>query len=493
MTNQKTERVELIVLNKPGVLGRVAGHIRHEGWNIKRLSVEPAAEPLSGEASPCPAPADESEGTSFMEIDIEGTHTKLAQVMDRILNLDCVISVTMIQNGEKITRRRPQEREVEEAPKEKIVKVPPKKENVFRILAINPGSTSTKFSLYDNEVCVVTKNISHDTAQLSQYGSVLNQKEFRKNCVMQSLKSFDVDTASIDAIAGRGGLLKPIESGVYIINKKMLDDLHSATAAIHASALGAIIASEIAAGLETKDRANSVRAVNAYVVDPIVVDEMDRNAKLTGMPGIERSSVFHALNQKAIAKRLAKQLGKPYENARFIVAHLGGGITIGAHRYGRVIDVNDALAGEGPFTPERTGAVPLVPVINMCFSGEYTQNEMIEKVTKYGGMKAYLGTNDETEVEKMINDGDEFAALVSDSMAYQVSKEIGAMTAVLEGLVDAIILTGGLAYSNRFTGAIKQRVDKLAPVYVFPGEDEMLALASGVLRVLRGEEKAARY
>ena len=486
MANRKTERVELTVLNKPGVLGRVAGHIRHEGWNIKRLSVQPTnsetgADDNEGEWAKIP-------GTSFMEIDIEGAHTKLAQVMDRILNLDCVISIAMIQNGEKIIRRRPLECIIEETPKEKIIKAPLKKENTFRILAINPGSTSTKFSLYDNEQCVITNNISHDTAQLTQYGSVLNQREFRKGCILQSLNACDVDVSSIDAIAGRGGLLKPIASGVYIINKKMIDDLHSATAAIHASALCAIIASEIADDLETKGR-----TVNAYVVDPIVVDEMDRNAKLTGMPGIERSSVFHALNQKAIAKRLAKQLGKTYENARFIVAHLGGGITIGAHRYGRVIDVNDALAGEGPFTPERTGAVPLVPVINMCFSGEYTQKEMIEKVTKYGGMKAYLGTNDETEVEKMINDGDEFAALVSDSMAYQVSKEIGAMTAVLEGLVDAIILTGGLAYSNRFTGAIKQRVDKLAPVYVFPGEDEMLALASGVLRVLRGEEKATRY
>jgi len=263
----------------------------------------------------------------------------------------------------------------------------------------------------------------------------------------------------------------------------MLEDLHSATAAIHASALGAIIASEIAVPL----------GIPAYVVDPIVVDEMDRNAKLTGMPGVERSSVFHALNHKAIARRLAAELGKPYENARFIVAHLGGGITVGAHRYGRVIDVNDGLAGEGPFTPERTGAIPVIPIINMCFSGEYTQAEMVEKVTSKGGMKAYLGTSDEAEVQKMINNGDEFAALLLDSMAYQVAKEIGAMAAVLEGLVDAIILTGGLAHSIRFTGAVKQRVDKFAPVYVFPGEDEMLALASGVLRVLRGKERAAQY
>jgi butyrate kinase len=312
---------------------------------------------------------------------------------------------------------------------------------------------------------------------------VLNQKELRRECIMQSLAAAGLNLASIDAVAGRGGLLKPIESGVYPINEKMLEDLHSATAAIHASALGAIIASEIAVPL----------GIRAYVVDPVVVDEMDRNAKLTGMPGVERSSVFHALNQKAIARRLATELGKPYENARFIVAHLGGGITVGAHRYGRVIDVNDALAGEGPFTPERTGAIPVVPIINMCFSGEYTQTEMIEKVTQKGGMKAYLGTSDEEEVQKMINNGDEFAALVMDSMAYQVSKEIGAMAAVLEGLVDAIILTGGLAHSTRFTGAIKQRVDKLAKVHVFPGEDEMLALASGILRVLQGKEKEAHY
>ena len=473
---QNTERVELTVLNKPGVLGRVAGHIRHEGWNIKRLTVDESKNPDGA------AGASGETGTSFMEIDIEGTHTKLAQVMDRILNLDCVISIGMIQNGEKVIRRRPQDRVINTLPQDTISKAPPKKEKSFRILAINPGSSSTKFGLYDDGLCILVKNIRHDAALLTK-GSVLNQKEYRRNCIMQSLEAYGVDCSSIDAIAGRGGLLKPIESGVYTINEKMLEDLHSATAAIHASALGAIIASEIAAAL----------AVSAYVVDPIVVDEMDRNAKLTGMPGIERSSVFHALNQKAIARRLAAQLGKPYENARFIVAHLGGGITIGAHRYGRVIDVNDALAGEGPFTPERTGAVPLVPIINMCYSGEYTQAEMIEKVTKNGGMKAYLGTGEEMEVQKMIYDGDEFAALVLDSMAYQVSKEIGAMTAVLEGLVDAIILTGGLAHSNRFTGAIKQRVDKLAPVHVFPGEDEMLALASGVLRVLKGEEKAAHY
>ena len=484
MTAKKTERVELVVLNEPGVLGRVAGHIRHEGWNIKRLTVDEDEKPADTSNA---VPAVDA-GTSTMEIDIEGTHTKLAQVIDRILNLDCVLSISMIQDGEKVIRRRPQKQAASASVEAPAVKVPPKCAGVFRILAINPGSQSTKFGLYDDEACVLSKTIRHDTALLAKCGTVLDQKEMRRNCIMQSLEAAGIELGSIDAIAGRGGLLKPIESGVYPINEKMLEDLHSATAAIHASALGAIIASEIAVRL----------GIPAYVVDPVVVDEMDRNAKLTGMPGVERSSVFHALNQKAIARRLAAELGKPgmpmpYENARFIVAHLGGGITVGAHRYGRVIDVNDALAGEGPFTPERTGAIPVIPVINMCFSGEYTQEEMIEKVTQKGGMKAYLGTNDEAEVQKMINNGDEFAALVLDSMAYQVSKEIGAMAAVLEGLVDAIILTGGLAHSIRFTGAVKQRVDKLAPVYVFPGEDEMLALASGVLRVLRGKERPAQY
>jgi len=474
MTIKESQWVELVVLNKPGVLGRVAGHIRREGWNIKHLTVDEDKKAAD---------------MSTMEIDIEGKNTKLAQVMDRLLNLDCVVSIGMIQNGEKIVRHRAKEELKKVEVTEVVAKAPPKKDGVFRVLAINPGSTSTKFSVYDNELCILSKTIRHSAALLAEYDSILKQKDFRKSIIMKSLEEAEINNTSIDAIAGQGGLLKPIESGVYTINEKMLEDLHSASAAIHASALGAIIAAEIAEHL--KD--SGAGFIPSYVVDPIVVDEMDRNAKLSGMPGIERSSVFHALNQKAIARRLAAELGKPYENARFIVAHLGGGITVGAHRYGRVIDVNDGLAGEGPFTPERAGAVPLIPVIKMCFSGEYTQEEMIEKVAGKGGMKAYLGTIDLTDVQKMINDGDEFAALVLDSMAYQVSKEIGAMAAVLEGLVDAIILTGGLAYSNRFTGAIKQRVDKLAPVHVFPGEDEMLALVSGVLRVLRKTEQPAQY
>jgi len=479
MTAKKTERVELVVLNQPGVLGRVAGHIRHEGWNIKRLTVDEniRTTDISNTAH------DGNAGTSTMEIDIEGAHTKLAQVMDRILNLDCVLSISMMQDGEKVIRRRPQKQAISTSKEAPVAKAPPKGKGVFRILAINPGSQSTKYGLYEDEVCLFIRKIRHEAVDLAKCGSMLAQKELRRDCILRSLEEAGVDLASLDAIAGRGGILKPIESGVYTINERMLEDLHTSAAALHASSLGAIIASEIAGPLN----------IPAYVVDPIVVDEMDRLAKLTGMPGVERASAFHALNQKAMARRLAVELGKPYENCRFIVAHLGGGITIGAHRYGRVIDVNDGISGEGPFSPERSGAVPLLPIIDMCFSGEYTREEMRDKVSKKGGMRAYLGTSEDEEVQKMINEGDEFAALVMDSMAYQVSKEIGSMTAVLEGLVDAIILTGGLAHSARFTGSIKQKVDKLAPVYVFPGEDEILALVSGVLRVLRGEERPAHY
>ena len=465
---RKTEKVKMLVENKPGVLNRIVGHIRHEGWNIKRLAVDEI----------------ENGDISLMEIDIEGAHTKLAQVMERLLNLECVISISMMRNGERVTRKRERKETAELAAQDEIVpKAPAKESGVLRVLTINPGSTSTKFAVYDNETVVFTHTIRHSTADLSDCKTVLEQKDFRKSRILAYIADAGIAGESLDAVAGRGGLLKPIESGTYIINRAMLADLQTATAAIHASALGAIIAAEIAGEF----------SIPAYVVDPIVVDEMDRNAKLTGMPGVERSSVFHALNQKAIARRLAGVIGKTYENSRFIIAHLGGGITVGAHRYGRVIDVNDALSGEGPFSPERMGGIPAMPIIKMCYSGEYTEAEMIDKISRNGGMLAYLGTNDLRVVQKMINEGDEFAALVLDSMAYQVSKEIGAMTAVLEGEIDAIALTGGLAFSNRFTGAIKQRVDKLAPIHVFPGEDEMFALMSGVMRVLRGQELAAQY
>ena len=352
-----------------------------------------------------------------------------------------------------------------------------------RILAINPGSTSTKLAVFDADKLLAEKTIRHSREELGQYAGVLEQEGMRKEYVLSMLSENGIDINSLDAVVGRGGLVKPIDSGTYLINDKMLADLVSATAAVHASSLGGIVAYSI----------GRQHGIAAYVVDPIVVDEMDPCAKLTGIPGIERRSVFHALNTKAIARRAALKLGIDYENGRFIVAHMGGGITIGAHRYGRVVDVNDALSGEGPFTPERCGAVPVTGIIDKCYSGEYSKEEMMQFVSGGGGMSAYLGTNDLRDAEAMIKTGDEYAALVMDSMAYQVSKEIGSMVAVLEGRLHAIILTGGLAYSTRFTGAIKQRVDQIAQVFVFPGEDEMLALAQGAMRVLDGSDMVKEY
>jgi butyrate kinase len=358
-----------------------------------------------------------------------------------------------------------------------------KDDRVFRIMAINPGSTSTKFGVYDNELGVFGETVRHDAAALEQCGSIPDQKQYRLDCVLKILEAAGIDLKSLDAVVGRGGLLKPIKSGVYAVNDRMLEDLRLEHAARHAATLGAILASEIAGPL----------GIPSFIVDPVVVYEMESVTRLSGIPGIERVSVFHALNQKAVARHLASVLGKRYEKSRFVVAHLGGGISVGAHLNGRVIDVNDGIAGEGPFTPERAGGVPVVPVIRMCFSGKYTQDELIKMFAGTGGIKAYLGTSDVTEVLKMVDEGDEFAALVLDSMAYQVAKEIGAMTAVLEGRVDAIILTGGIAYSSRITNAIIKRVKKFAPVHVSPGEDELYALVSGALRVLRGTEKVAEY
>ncbi|HJB26851.1 MAG TPA: butyrate kinase [Firmicutes bacterium] len=353
----------------------------------------------------------------------------------------------------------------------------------FLILAVNPGSTSTKIAVFRNEDLIVVKTVHHSRAELEQFEDIWQQEKMRLACVLEVLKETGISPSDLSAVVGRGGLVEPIDSGTYQVNERMINDLMDAHGSVHASAFGGIIAYEIA-------RQNHIPS---YVVDPIVVDELDQNAKLTGFPGIERRSVFHALNQKSVARRCAADMGLEYENGRFVVAHMGGGITIGAHRYGRVIDVNDALAGEGPFTPERTGALPALSLIHLCFSGEYTEQELVDKVTSKGGLTAYLGTNDLRKVERLIKEGDEYATLVLESMAYQVCKEIGAMYAALEGRADAIILTGGLAHSTRFTGCIKQRVGQMAPIKVYPGEDEMLSLASGALRVLRGEEQAMEY
>jgi len=353
----------------------------------------------------------------------------------------------------------------------------------FLILVINPGSTSTKVAVFENENAVMEKVIRHPGEDFAECPSILSQMPIRIQYIDAALAEAKIELSQLSAVVGRGGLIQPIDSGTYLVNEKMTEDLIDSAAMIHASSLGGLIAADIGKRYD----------IPAYVVDPVVVDELETCARLTGFPGVERRSAFHALNTKAVARQCAEDMGINYEDGRFVVAHMGGGISVGAHRYGRVIDVNDAISGEGPFSPERCGAVPLEAVIEMCYSGRVTKEDMIGMVTKHGGMIAYLGTNDLVKVEKMIREGDEYAALVVDSMAYQVSKEIGAMVAALEGRVDAIILTGGLAYSIRFTGVIKQRVDRIAKVVTYPGENEMEALASGALRVLTGKQRVSEY
>ncbi len=356
-------------------------------------------------------------------------------------------------------------------------------QEVFRLLIINPGSTSTKIAIFDNEKPVLEQTLRHSNEELAPYATIIDQYEFRKNVILDTLNANGINITKLSAVGGRGGLLKPMEGGTYRVNAKMLEDLKNAPMGQHASNLGAIIANEIASQL----------GIPAFIVDPVVVDEMDEIARFSGMPEIKRISIFHALNQKAVARRAAADLGKRYEELNLIVAHLGGGISVGAHKNGRIIDVNNALDGEGPFSPERTGSLPVSGLMKLCYSGKYTIDEMKKKVTGKGGLVAYLGTNDGREVEKMIAAGDKNAELVYKAMAYQVAKEIGACAAVLEGKVNAVCLTGGLAYDKLLISWIKEMVEFIGDVRIYPGEDEMIALAEGGLRVLRKEEEAKEY
>jgi butyrate kinase len=353
----------------------------------------------------------------------------------------------------------------------------------YRLLIINPGSTSTKIAIFDNEKPVLEQTLRHSNEELAPYATVIDQFEFRKNVILETLNANGINITKLSAVVGRGGLLKPMEGGTYRVNDKMLEDLTSAVMGQHASNLGAAIANEIASQL----------GIPAFIVDPVVVDEMEEIARFSGMPEIKRISIFHALNQKAVARRVAADLNKKYEDMNLIIAHLGGGISVGAHKNGRIIDVNNALDGEGPFSPERTGSLPVSGLMKLCYSGKYTIDEMKKKVTGKGGLVAYLGTNDGREVVKMIEAGDKNAELIYKAMAYQVAKEIGACAAVLEGKVDAVCLTGGLAYDKLLIGWIREMVEFIGDVRVYPGEDEMIALAEGGLRVLRKEESAKEY
>lgn len=356
-------------------------------------------------------------------------------------------------------------------------------QNTYVLLVINPGSTSTKIGVFENERLIFEETLRHELEELSKYKSIYEQYPFRKQVIVEALQKRGVSLQKLSGIVGRGGVLRPISGGTYRVSEGMLVDLQSGKYGEHASNLGGILAHEMAAQLN----------IPAFIVDPVVVDELQPVARFSGLPELERRSIFHALNQKAVARKTAKNLGKSYESARFIVCHMGGGITVGAHENGRVIDVNNGLNGDGPFSPERAGSVPIGDLIAMCYSGEYFSEEMARKLVGQGGLVAYLGTNDAKKVEEMIATGNEHAQLVYEAMAYQVAKEIGAAAVVLKGQIDAIILTGGLAYGDSFVQSICQRIDWIAPITVIPGENELEALAEGGLRVLRGEEEVQEY
>jgi butyrate kinase len=352
------------------------------------------------------------------------------------------------------------------------------------ILAINPGSTSTKFALFEEENLIFEKTLRHTFEELSGFNKVTDQFHFRKDLIMKELAGQKIDFSAIAAVVGRGGLIKPIESGIYKVNKKMIDDLRTGILGQHASNLGGLIADDIA---------SSLPGAKAYIVDPVVVDELEPVARISGHPAIERVSILHALNQKAVARLYAESVNGRYEDLNLIVVHMGGGISVGAHRKGRIIDVNNALNGDGPFSPERSGGLPSGQLVDLCFSGKYSYQELKSMITGKGGLVAYLGTNNFIEANIMADNGDQKAVLIIEALAYQIAKEIGALAAILEGKVDAIILTGGLAYQESHVERIKKMVRFIADVVVFPGEDEIKALAFNGLLALDGKIEIKEY
>lgn len=351
------------------------------------------------------------------------------------------------------------------------------------ILAINPGSTSTKIAVYERERALFEETIRHTPEELAPYEHVMQQYAFRKRILLAQMGAHDITPENLCAVVGRGGLVRPVESGTYTINDTLLNDLRAGVGGMHASNLGGLIAHEIA----------REQGIPSYIVDPPVVDEMQDIARLSGFPGIARESRFHALNQRAAGHKAARALHKRYEECKLVIAHMGGGISVTAHAYGRAIDTNNGVDSEGSYTPERAGTIPVAALIRLCYSGEYSLDSLSKAIVFEAGLKAYLGTNDAREIVARIAAGDEEAKRVYEGMGYQIAKEIGAYAVVLQGEVDAICLTGGLAHDGYLTGYIAQMVGFLAPVLVFPGEDELRALVEGVLRVMEGEEEAKTY
>ena len=352
------------------------------------------------------------------------------------------------------------------------------------ILAINPGSTSTKFSLFEEEILIFEKTLRHTSEQLEGFDKITDQFHFRRDLIMKELLERKVDLNAITAVVGRGGLVKPIESGIYRVNQKMKEDLQAGFLGQHASNLGGLIAEDIASSLPNAE---------AFIVDPFVVDELQDVARISGHPFIERISIFHALNQKAVARIYAGSVNTKYEDLNLIIAHMGGGTSVGAHKKGRVVDVNNALNGDGPFSPERSGGLPSGQLADLCFSGKYSHAEIKSMISGKGGMVAYLDTNSFIDVCKMAEHGNEKARLIRDAVSYQIGKEIGAMAAVLNGQVNAIILTGGLAYEEQHLERIKSMVGYIAEVVVYPGEDELKALAFNGLLALNRQIEVKTY
>lgn len=352
----------------------------------------------------------------------------------------------------------------------------------YRILAINPGSTSTKIAVFDNDKPIYTKTFAHTPDDLAPFNKPADQYEWRRDMIIKDLRNNGIKLDTLDAVIGRGGILRPVESGVYSVNDAMIHDLQHATRQ-HASNLGGLIARYIA----------DLVGKPSFIADPVVVDEMIPYARITGVPELPRESVFHALNQKAVARLYAKENEMRYEDLNLIVCHMGGGITISAHRNGKVIDTTNALNGCGPFSPERSGTLPPGPLIDLCFSGKYTHAELINLVHGKGGLRAHLGTTSIPEILDRVDHGDLHAMLIIRAMCYSIAKEIGAMAIALRGNIDAILLTGGVAHSKRITDYIAGHCNFIAPIYVYPGENELRALANNALGVLNGELKTNTY
>lgn len=351
-----------------------------------------------------------------------------------------------------------------------------------RILAINPGATSTKVAVFDGDTVVMKKTLEHQGTELKRFVHVFDQYSYRMELIRRELNEAGIPLESLDAVVGRGGLMKPVAGGAYRVNETMVKDMRQSLRGEHASNLGSVIAYELAGQLN----------IPAFIVDPVSVDELEPVARISGSPWFERISMTHALNMKAVARKVAAEMGKRYEEVNFVVVHMGTGITVAAHHGGKMVDMVDGK-GEGPIAPDRCGTLPADQLVRLCYSGKYSEKEMLAGLFGSGGIYAYLGTKDIRQVKKMADEGNEKAALLLSALSYQVAKDIGSLSTVLKGEVDRIVLTGGMAFATYLVEAIVERVEFIAPVVVVPGEEELESLAAGALRVLRREEEPRSY